>query len=392
MNEPQEISGNDQGSPSSRNEAPQERLQTLGNLPPEQTRANDAVTKEEQRIISEAAKLESRDTPVPKELQDFANMRGRPVVFFLIKAELNLGHAVRLWREFDKRPLESKPLPEVDIVIDSVGGDVHTAYQVVQLLRRRARRYHACVLLYAKSAATLISIGADSITLHELAQLGPLDTQRRVSEPKKREGPEYVSALNDFKGLEELRQFVAQTLDMATGVILRQSQQGMEEVVVKHAIDVVKVTSEPLFSRIDADRLGTSRRMLTIGIEYGRRVLQRASAGKSGGNWQPSTTCQTLEQLAHRLVYEYPSHDHIIDESELQAIGFRRASLFAPKNEAERAIIGDLFRFIAILDDRETIIRLVDPVRTDSEDETTTEQAATPDRVLNANGEKQIVR
>lgn len=73
--------------------------------------------------------------------------------------------------------LGSTMFEELDLVINSGGGSIHAAYQIIELLRLHTKRLNACVPFYAKSAATLLCVGSDTIIIDELAQLGPLDTQ-----------------------------------------------------------------------------------------------------------------------------------------------------------------------------------------------------------------------
>jgi len=85
----------------------------------------------------------------------------------------------------------------IDLFIHSGGGDIHTAYQIVEFLRLHCDHLHVVIPLSAKSAATLLSLGADSLILDVLADRGPLDTQ--IMELGKGGKREYTSALNPFK-------------------------------------------------------------------------------------------------------------------------------------------------------------------------------------------------
>src|SRR5829696_2620772 len=65
----------------------------------------------------------------------------------------------------------------IALIIDSLGGDAKSAYQLATLFRRYCGGFVAVVPRYAKSAASLLTIGADEIILGRCAELGPLDTQ-----------------------------------------------------------------------------------------------------------------------------------------------------------------------------------------------------------------------
>ena len=117
------------------------------------------------------------------ELQAFANARKLPAIFiFLLNESIDFVHSISLRELLGDRNFE-----ELDLVINSVGGRINAAYQIVQILRLHTKKLNVCVPFYAMSAATLICIGGDTIVVDELAQLGPLDTQ--IREKRKRVKP-----------------------------------------------------------------------------------------------------------------------------------------------------------------------------------------------------------
>jgi len=65
----------------------------------------------------------------------------------------------------------------IALVIDSAGGKANAAYELATLLRRHCGGFVAVVPRRAKSAATLLALGADKIFMNENAELGPLDVQ-----------------------------------------------------------------------------------------------------------------------------------------------------------------------------------------------------------------------
>jgi hypothetical protein len=66
----------------------------------------------------------------------------------------------------------------MDMVIVSNGGDGLTAEKMLALCRRYCTgKFRVVVPLYAKSAATLLALGADEIVMGETSELGPIDAQ-----------------------------------------------------------------------------------------------------------------------------------------------------------------------------------------------------------------------
>ena len=229
-------------------------------------------------------------------------------------------------------------------MIHSGGGDIHVAYQMVELMRMHTKRLFACVPLYAKSAATLICLGADEIVMEKLAQLGPLDTQ--VFEEKGGKA-DFTSALNPFKALEQLQAFSLEALNASVKMFAERSSLSLDE-CIRHAINFVIGTTSPLFSQLDPEKLGEYSRALAVGSEYGDRLLRRFS------NWDAMQRSTILEELVHG----YPSHDYIIDFHELQELGLK-VKLF-PEDERE-AVINAILPFFA--QPTESLIRLVEPAK-----------------------------
>lgn len=273
------------------------------------------------------------------ELVAFTNARGRPAVFLFLPEALDIRNVVQL-----REVLGAQEFEELDLVINSGGGDIHAAYQMIELLRLHTKRLYACIPFYAKSAATLLCIGADAIFVDELAQLGPLDTQ--IYEDKKGGKAEFTSALNPFKTLEQLQRLSLETLDIAVKMIAMRSGMDLDE-CMKHAIDFVRGTTGSLFTQLNPEKLGEFSRALSVGTEYGERLLRRFTS------WDAEERMKILEKLVHG----YPSHDYVIDYHELQEIGFK-VELFS---ESERSAVQGLFKYMSTRD-RETVVDLVFPV------------------------------
>lgn len=98
--------------------------------------------------------------PIRPELQAFVDARNRPAMFFFTDSPMWRPDVIAMHEEVRGRRFE-----EIDLVIHSGGGSIHAAYQVVELLRLHSKRLNACVPFWAKSAATLLCLGADEMRL-----------------------------------------------------------------------------------------------------------------------------------------------------------------------------------------------------------------------------------
>ncbi len=67
------------------------------------------------------------------------------------------------------------------LILTSPGGDPNAAEKLLMMCRERfTEGFHVIVPNYAKSAATLICLGADKILMGYMAELGPIDPQIQV--------------------------------------------------------------------------------------------------------------------------------------------------------------------------------------------------------------------
>lgn len=218
---------------------------------------------------------------------------------------------------------------KVDVVLHSSGGDINTAYQIIETLRRHCRSMATIVPIYAKSAASLFLLASDEIIMGELAELGPLDTQIVEREKGARK---YRSALNPFKTLEELQKFSLETLDLTVKLVLGRAELSIDE-AIKHGIDFAAKTSASLFTQLDIEKVGEYSRALAVGKEYGDRLLRRHL------RWRDK---HKRDQILEKIVRRYPSHDYIIDYEEVQELGF---NVRLPSDE-EKPIIDGIVKHV----------------------------------------------
>ena len=90
----------------------------------------------------------------------------------------------------------------VDVLLHSPGGEVEAVERIVEMLRARFDEVHFLIPHSAYSAATMLALSGNSITMHPSAALGPIDPQ--VSVPL---GDDYVfvPARSILDGFEKAR-------------------------------------------------------------------------------------------------------------------------------------------------------------------------------------------
>ena len=85
------------------------------------------------------------------------------------------------------------------MVLESPGGFAPDAFNIARILCRHAGSFTVVIPSYAKSAATLLALGAERIVMGADAELGPLDAQLWDTEREER-----TSALDEIQALERL--------------------------------------------------------------------------------------------------------------------------------------------------------------------------------------------
>ena len=90
----------------------------------------------------------------------------------------------------------------VDVLIHSPGGSPDATERIVSILRNRFTEVHFLVPHSAYSAATMMALSGNSITLHPSATLGPIDPQ--LSDPQYG----YVPARSIKRGFEKVRDII----------------------------------------------------------------------------------------------------------------------------------------------------------------------------------------
>lgn len=189
------------------------------------------------------------------------------------------------------------------LVIDSPGGIASSAYEIAHVLNRGVRRFTAVVPRYAKSAATILTLGADQIQMGPDAELGPLDVQIFDSERESRN-----SALDEVLSLERLNAFAMQASNEMMLWFLQKSGKRID-VLLPMVLDYVAKMMRPLLEDVDAVRYSQRSRSLKIAEEYGLRLLEG------------SYPREQAEAITFNLVWNYPEHGFPIYSDEARNLG-----------------------------------------------------------------------
>lgn len=162
---------------------------------------------------------------------------------------------------------------EIDFILYSAGGSPDDAYRIIRTLRQNFETVNIIIPFWAKSAATLLSLGGSKIIMAKTAEFGPIDIQV----PKAKEdspGYEYESALTDEVSLELVEnraqiRFASMYIDYYENENLHIPKTDLSKQLMEH----ISKFYEPLLNQINPYKLGEKKRKSDISTAYANKIL-----------------------------------------------------------------------------------------------------------------------
>ncbi|MDF0583312.1 SDH family Clp fold serine proteinase [Bradyrhizobium yuanmingense] len=188
------------------------------------------------------------------------------------------------------------------LIVDSPGGRIEPAYLISKSLKRIAKKtFSVAIPRRAKSAATLLALGADQIHMGMISQLGPIDPQVR--------------------GLPVLA--LGNALDHIADTACK--FPGASEMLTKYLTDQAPIQVLGYYERVGESAAQYAERLLT-----GKKLPAGTDAGKIG----------------RHLVHHYKDHSFVIDTEEaLQLLG----SDFIKEQTPEYDLADELYVFLEMV-------------------------------------------
>jgi len=234
------------------------------------------------------------------------------------------------------------PEPErtINVILDSTGGPLDSAFRTVLFLSRYAGKINIYVPRRAKSASTLIAVGGSKIFMSPFGELGPLDTQ--IRDP--RNPTDYISALDCYQSVDYVREFGFSTLSQALKQLATVTQGKLLLSDSLNAAAQFAIGSiNPMLSQTRSLDFGAWGRSLKMGERYAQILLSRAGEIEQG----------KAERIALRLVYGYTHHLFPIDINEATDMGLK------PEEMSEEAYVQSI-GIVECCDDSQVCIEFVD--------------------------------
>lgn len=190
------------------------------------------------------------------------------------------------------------------LVLATPGGDPHAGFRIARALQHVYENFDVLVPRYCKSAGTLVALGAHSLYLDDMSELGPLDIQVKKNDEVvgRNSGLDIIQAVNYLQN---------QTLIAFQSYLASLTQDVGLSTKVASDISSRLTTGlfEPISAQIDPVRLAEMQRATEVAFEYGSRLAI------SGSNLSANGLTQ--------LVNGYPSHGFVIDRKEAKTIFLR---------------------------------------------------------------------
>jgi hypothetical protein len=241
--------------------------------------------------------------------------QGRTASSRLRTISRSLVHHVQ--RELDRSIKTPKEKTEIEVWIDSPGGDANAAYKLALDLRHRCSRLTAVIPDLAKSAATLFVMGVDEIYMAHAAELGPLDVQ--IAHPDREN--EVVSGLDVKESLDYLSKFALELI-LAGGASVMEATDLPRLEVLRSMQNFTARFLEPCVAKLDPHLTRRAVYQLQVAERYAIELLRSR-------NLSNRVERTTHEDLVAHLVNHYPVHEFVISRTEAKQLGL-------PITEAER--------------------------------------------------------
>ena len=179
----------------------------------------------------------------------------------------------RIFRALDQNNKEHEK--DVLMILLSSGGSIEPAYQISKLCKAHSKsKFIVLVPRRAKSAATLISLGADEIHMGALGQLGPIDPQ--------------LGGLPALGVVQAVRRIAA----------FAEMHPGSSEMFARY-----------LQMALTVEQIGYCERISESAVQYAQRLLATKKS-----------LAKDAAVIAQMLVYEYKDHGFVIDYEETAAL------------------------------------------------------------------------
>ena len=132
---------------------------------------------------------------------------------------------------FEETIFDANPDEDLHMLLATPGGDGETAIRLVRQAQSRCQRPTVIVPAQAKSAGTLLALGANEILMSATSDLGPVDPQLQLRDGLYAAGKTIISAVEDaearIQANPETFPLIAALLEDVTALHVQEARQGI---------------------------------------------------------------------------------------------------------------------------------------------------------------------
>ncbi|UST80146.1 SDH family Clp fold serine proteinase [Pseudomonas siliginis] len=253
--------------------------QVGGNIEPTEKKVRNAKYIGEliTRTMTDAEIEKTLTLEINSMISEYGVLNDFEVIFLYDHQQISRNHSSAIYQSLSERKISKNIL----LILRSTGGEVEPAYLISKMCNRfkGGNKFFICIPAEAKSAATLLSLGADELHMGGMSELGPIDPQ-----------------INDFPALA-----FSGTLEKITQ--LANKYPNAADMLAKYLIG----------SELDVRALGHYDRITESATQYATLLLQAKATSTNGS----VTDC---ESLASHFTNHYKDHNFVIDIDEAQKL------------------------------------------------------------------------
>lgn len=211
---------------------------------------------------------------------------------------------LRIRRMIEDTVKEPREQVEVDVWLESPGGDAHSAFKLALMLRHVACHIRVVVPDYAKSAATLLALVGHEIYIAPGAELGPLDAQIEDEDSIVK----YISALSIAKAVDEIAGDAVALVGTGGAQLIRRTGLG-RTATLDSMLQFSARFYEPLVRQLDPRLVHHAKELLKATTKYAEYLLKDTVADVAA------------RRIAKDLVEDFPTHGFVIGYEQAKELG-----------------------------------------------------------------------
>ena len=225
-------------------------------------------------------------------------------LFLVIVGEINQRTPLLVLDELKRNKVQ-----KLNLILDSPGGSVSSAYKIVNLIYKYTEKnsFDVYVTNWAKSAATFICLGATKIYISDTGELGPIDPQiyqethgkLELFPVTKHDYAKDICVEVALQAFHRMNRFI-------NSAVSKMSLNKM----FSHSISFATQVTRPLFEQLEPPKLAQYRSFVEEVLHYAKLLKKQNKNLKS------------IEAVTQHLIEAYPSHGFVIGLDELKDIGF----------------------------------------------------------------------